>query len=193
MALRDSQATPILLQVRSDVTRFRYGDEQHLDEALTRIFRVNKPGGIRRAQTPVLARLREETVGGKYALVLGFTSQLPFAEWEARAWPVWPSSIDRLPWLTLAPSLAVASPPVPVLQTRAAKFDSFFGPGVACGLTQTEDGVDVALVSDGSAAGGIRTDEEVLPPLMPGLAPRVRRRGRRPELAAGAAVASTGR
>ena len=26
-------------QVRSDVTRFRYGDEQHLEEALKRIFR----------------------------------------------------------------------------------------------------------------------------------------------------------
>jgi len=28
-----------LSQVREDVTRYRYGDEQHLDEALTRIFR----------------------------------------------------------------------------------------------------------------------------------------------------------
>ncbi|RLM73808.1 hypothetical protein C2845_PM15G24880 [Panicum miliaceum] len=37
-ALREKCATPILKQVRSDVTRYRYGDEQHLDEALQRIF-----------------------------------------------------------------------------------------------------------------------------------------------------------
>jgi len=30
------------LQVRSDVTRYRYGDEQHLEEALKRIFRYNQ-------------------------------------------------------------------------------------------------------------------------------------------------------
>jgi hypothetical protein len=42
VALRETQATPILTQVRNDVTRFRYGDEQHLDEALLRIFRINK-------------------------------------------------------------------------------------------------------------------------------------------------------
>lgn len=29
-------------QVRSDVTRFRYGDEQHLEEALKRIFRYGQ-------------------------------------------------------------------------------------------------------------------------------------------------------
>lgn len=34
-----------LPQVREDVTRFRYGDEQHLDEALDRIFRFNKVWG----------------------------------------------------------------------------------------------------------------------------------------------------
>lgn len=32
-------ACPCPAQVREDVTRYRYGDEQHLDEALTRIFR----------------------------------------------------------------------------------------------------------------------------------------------------------
>jgi hypothetical protein len=58
-------------------------------------------------------------------------------------------------------------------QTRASKFESFFGPGVRAVLTATEAGVDVALISDGSVAGGVASDEEVLPPLMPGLAPRV--------------------
>eukprot|EP00897_Mesotaenium_endlicherianum_P008142 jgi/Mesen1/7356/ME000379S06594 len=42
VALRDVQATEILIQVRSDVTRYRYGDEQHLEEALKRIFRYNQ-------------------------------------------------------------------------------------------------------------------------------------------------------
>jgi len=58
-------------------------------------------------------------------------------------------------------------------QSRQAKFESFFGPGVSAVLTKTENGVDVSLISDGSQAGGLANDEEVLPPLMPGLAPRV--------------------
>jgi hypothetical protein len=58
-------------------------------------------------------------------------------------------------------------------QSRRAKFESFFGPGVSAVLTQTENGVDVSLISDGSQAGGLADDEEVLPPLMPGLPPRV--------------------
>ena len=36
------------LQLREDVTRFRYGDEQHLDEALTRIFQFGRQKGIPR-------------------------------------------------------------------------------------------------------------------------------------------------
>lgn len=34
--------TAIDLQVRSDVTRYRYGDEQHLEEALKRIFKYGQ-------------------------------------------------------------------------------------------------------------------------------------------------------
>lgn len=34
--------TVVDTQVRSDVTRFRYGDEQHLEEALKRIFRYGQ-------------------------------------------------------------------------------------------------------------------------------------------------------
>lgn len=141
VAARTTQATPIQLQIRSDVTRYRYGDEQHLDEALERIFRINKAGGIRRNQCPTLARLREEMTAGCYTLVLGFESpNLPIAEWE----------------------------------TRLPKIESFFGPGIKATITPLEGtNLEVALVSDGSAAGGVKEDEEVLPPLMPGLAPRV--------------------
>ncbi|PKI75611.1 hypothetical protein CRG98_004012 [Punica granatum] len=52
-ALKETCATPILKQVKNDVTRYRYGDEQHLDEALKRIFQYG--------------RVTEE---GKYCLVL---------------------------------------------------------------------------------------------------------------------------
>lgn len=57
------------LQLREDVTRYRYGDEQHLDEALNRIFQLGRPTGIPRKLCPVLAGVREEVVDGNYALV----------------------------------------------------------------------------------------------------------------------------
>lgn len=76
LALRETGATPTLKQVRSDVTRFRYGDEQHLDEALKRIFRYGQAGGIQRRNAPVLQALREEvSAEGKYSLVLVFESK----------------------------------------------------------------------------------------------------------------------
>eukprot|EP00274_Cyanoptyche_gloeocystis_P002075 CAMPEP_0196655998 /NCGR_PEP_ID=MMETSP1086-20130531/11836_1 /TAXON_ID=77921 /ORGANISM="Cyanoptyche gloeocystis , Strain SAG4.97" /LENGTH=310 /DNA_ID=CAMNT_0041988567 /DNA_START=44 /DNA_END=976 /DNA_ORIENTATION=- len=69
VALRKAQATPTQLQVFKDVTRYRYGDEQHLDEALKRT-------GLhpRGKEAPKLVALREEEIDGHYALVLMFAS-----------------------------------------------------------------------------------------------------------------------
>ncbi|CAO2175667.1 unnamed protein product [Urochloa humidicola] len=85
-ALREKCATPILKQVRSDVTRFRYGDEQHLDEALQRIFQYGLGGGIPRRSAPILQKIREEvTEDGKYSLVLVFEAKaLELSDFEKR-------------------------------------------------------------------------------------------------------------
>lgn len=68
MALR-SQATQTQTQVRNDVTRYRYGQEAHLDDALERL--GLSPND---AQRPVLAAIREEQREGAYTLVLEFES-----------------------------------------------------------------------------------------------------------------------
>ncbi|GLC39680.1 hypothetical protein PLESTB_001861300 [Pleodorina starrii] len=81
--LRSSQMTDIQKQIREDVTRFRYGDEQHLEEALDRIFKPNRPGGIARKLLPVLKGIREEVTDGAYTLVLEFSSSLETDKWEA--------------------------------------------------------------------------------------------------------------
>ncbi|XP_010263011.1 PREDICTED: uncharacterized protein LOC104601403 [Nelumbo nucifera] len=84
--LREACATPILKQVRNDVTRFRYGDEQHLDEALKRIFQYGQGGGIPRRSAPILQMIREEvTEDGKYCLVLVFEAKtLQLSDFEQR-------------------------------------------------------------------------------------------------------------
>jgi len=83
-ALRVTKATPILEQVRNDVTRYRYGDEQHLDEALKRIFRYGQGGGISRRDAPVLTAVREEVVNGSYTLTLIFSSKLSKEQWQEK-------------------------------------------------------------------------------------------------------------
>lgn len=86
LALRETKATPVLNQVRKDVARFRYGDEQHLDEALKRIFRYGQGGGIQRRNAPALRMIREEvTAEGKYSLVLVFEAKaLQLTDFEQR-------------------------------------------------------------------------------------------------------------
>lgn len=73
--LRASQMTDIQKQVREDCTRYRYGDEQHLEEALQRVFMIGRPTGLSRRQCPRLTGLREEVIDGAYALVLEFENR----------------------------------------------------------------------------------------------------------------------
>ncbi|MEO1093412.1 MAG: DUF2854 domain-containing protein [Cyanobacteria bacterium J06638_28] len=75
--LREQQATPTQNQVRSDVTRYRYGQQAHLDEVLERLGL-----GPTDEERPVLQAVREEAIDGAYSLVLEFDSPLmPLANW----------------------------------------------------------------------------------------------------------------
>ncbi len=76
-ALREQQATPTQKQVRSDVTRYRYGQEAHLDEVLERLGLAPSD-----EERPELVSLREASVDGAYALILEFDSpRMPIATW----------------------------------------------------------------------------------------------------------------
>ena len=79
MALRD-QATQTQTQVRNDVTRYRYGQEAHLDETLERL--GLSPNDTQR---PVLSGIREEQRDGAYTLVLEFDSPyVTFEKWQEK-------------------------------------------------------------------------------------------------------------
>jgi Protein of unknown function (DUF2854) len=77
IALRDQQATSTQNQIRKDVTRYRYGQKAHLDSSLD--YLGLSPSDEER---PVISGIREESIGGAYALVLEFESPLiPFETW----------------------------------------------------------------------------------------------------------------
>ena len=69
IALREEKATPTQNQIRNDVTRYRYGQEAHLDDSLERL-------GLSPTDEdrPVLVAIREENIEGKYGLILEFES-----------------------------------------------------------------------------------------------------------------------
>ena len=80
LALREQQATDTQNQVRQDVTRYRYGQEAHLDVALERL-------GLSRNDTerPELIGLREEMREGHYTLVLEFDAPyIPLERWQGK-------------------------------------------------------------------------------------------------------------
>ncbi len=79
--LRDEQATPTLNQIRKDVTRFRYGQEAHLDVALEKLGLAPTD-----EDRPILKTLEESEIGGAYALILKFYS--PFMDidvWQEKS------------------------------------------------------------------------------------------------------------
>lgn len=80
LALREQQATPTQNQIRKDVTRYRYGQEAHLDSSLESL--GLSPSDDDR---PILTALREEAINGAYALVLEFDSEfIGLDTWQAK-------------------------------------------------------------------------------------------------------------
>jgi hypothetical protein len=80
LSLRQQQETPTLKQIRQDLTRFRYGQEAHLDLALEKL-------GLSPTdeERPVVKGLREEESNGAYALILEFYSPLiPVETWQEK-------------------------------------------------------------------------------------------------------------
>ena len=80
VALREAKATSTQNQVRLDVTRYRYGQEAHLDEALERL-------GLSPTddERPILTKIKEDNLEGHYALILYFDSPLISLEtWQDR-------------------------------------------------------------------------------------------------------------
>lgn len=80
VALRNQQSTSTQNQIRKDVTRYRYGQEAHLDSSLEAL--GLSPSDEER---PVLQGVREEVLDGAYVLVLEFDSPLISLEaWQAK-------------------------------------------------------------------------------------------------------------
>ncbi|WP_346292194.1 DUF2854 domain-containing protein [Sphaerothrix gracilis] len=79
-ALRQQQATPTQNQIRNDVTRYRYGQEAHLDESLERLGLSPNDD-----QRPVLVAIQETAIDDAYALVLEFESpHVDFETWQSK-------------------------------------------------------------------------------------------------------------
>jgi hypothetical protein len=75
LKLREKLATPTQNQIRKDVTRYRYGQEAHLDDTLQRL-------GLSPTdeERPLLVSIQESAIADHYALTLIFKS--PFISLE---------------------------------------------------------------------------------------------------------------
>ncbi len=84
LKLRDRSATDTLNQIRKDVTRYRYGQEAHLDIALEKLGLAPSDD-----DRPVLTGIKESEIGGTYALTLDFYS--PFMKID-----VWQEKCEKI-------------------------------------------------------------------------------------------------
>lgn len=75
-----AQATPTQTQIRKDVTRYRYGQEAHLDSTLASL--GLSPSAVER---PVLVAIAETLTDGAYTLTLEFDSPaVPPEKWQSK-------------------------------------------------------------------------------------------------------------
>lgn len=75
-----SQATDTQNQIRKDITRYRYGQDAHLDSSLSHL--NLSPTDEER---PLITGLRETATNGAYTLIIDFYSPLiPLTAWEEK-------------------------------------------------------------------------------------------------------------
>ena len=80
LLLREQQATVTQNKIRKDITRYCYGQEAHLDEALS--YLGLSPTDEER---PEVTGLRETEINGAYALILEFDSPfISFDGWQEK-------------------------------------------------------------------------------------------------------------
>jgi hypothetical protein len=80
LALRKQQATSTQNQVRQDITRYRYGQDAHLDTTLSFLGL-----GSLDEERPVVTQLRETEMNGAYTLILEFDSPfVPLEVWQQK-------------------------------------------------------------------------------------------------------------
>jgi Protein of unknown function (DUF2854) len=82
LALREKQATVTQTRIRTDITRYCYGQKAHFDRAM---FALGVSKETDDDEIPQVEALREEDINGAYALILEIYSPfVPFETWQGK-------------------------------------------------------------------------------------------------------------
>ncbi len=80
LKLREQQATNTQNEIRRDITQYSYGQDAHLDKALSYLGLSPTDG-----ERPLITGFREAEINGAYALILEFDSPLiPINVWQEK-------------------------------------------------------------------------------------------------------------